>query len=214
MIRRGLSIVELREKLAQEAARLVNEHGIKDYRLAKRKAAQRLGVREVGALPSNAEIEDCVREWNRIFEPEQYEKYLAELRILAIEVMAHLQKFEARLTGSVLTGVITVSSCIELHLFADAPEDVAMKLEEWGITYRNCQRRYRYNGSGVSLIPGFRFTYQGERIDALVFPEKGLRQAPMSPVDRRPIRRAHAGKILRLLNGQAENELVQNTNDQ
>lgn len=45
MTRRGLSIVDVRERIAQEAARLVNEHGIKDYRLAKHKAAQRLGVR-------------------------------------------------------------------------------------------------------------------------------------------------------------------------
>lgn len=213
MSRQGFSIIELRERLAQESARLVNEHGIQDYGLAKRKAAHRFGVREAGALPSNAEIENCVREWNRIFEPDEHDKYLAELRRLAIEVMTILSEFETRLAGSVLTGTITANSFIELHLFSDAPEDVAMKLEECGVTYRNCQRRYRYDSRGPSLIPGFRFTYRGERIDALVFPEKGLRQAPMSPIDRRPIRRAHAGKILKLLNSQAEHELAQKTND-
>ena len=213
MSKQGLSIIELRERLAQEAARLVNEHGIQDYGLAKRKAARRFGIREAGALPSNAEIEDCVREWHRIFEPDEHQKYLDELRRLAIEVMRLFPDFETRLAGPVLTGAITANSFIELHLFSDAPEDVAMKLDECGITYRNCQRRYRYDRRCTLLTPGFRFTYRGERIDALVFPEKGLRQAPMSPIDQRPIRRAHAGKILKLLNSQAEHELAQKTND-
>ena len=213
MSKQGLSIIELRERLAQEAARLVNEHGIQDYGLAKRKAARRFGIREAGVLPSNAEIEDCVREWHKIFAPDEHEKYLAELRRLAIKVMTLLPDFETRLAGSVLTGAVTANSFIELHLFSDTPEEVSMRLEECGIAYRNCQRRYRYDRRCTSLIPGFRFTYRGERIDALVFPEKGLRQAPMSPIDQRPVRRAHAGKILKLLSSQVEHELAQKTND-
>ena len=54
-------------------------------------------------------------------------------------------------------------------------------------------------GNGVSIVPGYRFTLRGERIDALVFPEKGLRQAPLSPVDRRPMPRAGRNRVLALL---------------
>lgn len=203
MARRGFGSVDLRERLAQEAARLVNEHGIQDYGLAKRKAAQRLGVRTAGALPSNSEIEACVTEWQRIFEPESHRSQLEELRRLAVDVMALLSPFEPRLTGSVLSGAITVNSPIELHLFSDAPEEVVMTLEEQGIPYRDCQRRYRYDSRGISIIPGYRFTFRSERIDALVFPEKGLRQAPMSPVDRRPMPRAGRDRVLALLEGSA-----------
>ncbi len=199
MARRGLGSVELRERLAQEAARLVNEHGIQDYGLAKRKAAQRLGVREAGALPSNSEIEARVTEWQRIFEPEMHQNQLDDLRRLAVDVMAFLSPFEPRLAGSVLSGAITVNSPIELHLFTDAPEEVVMKLEEQGIPYRDCQRRYRYDSRGISIVPGYRFTFRNERVDALVFPEKGLRQAPMSPVDRRPMPRARRDRVLALL---------------
>ena len=199
MARRWLGSVELRERLAQEAARLVNEHGIQDYGLAKRKAAQRLGVREAGALPSNSEVEARVTEWQRIFEPETHRNQLEDLRRLAVDVMTFLSPFEPRLTGSVLSGAITVNSPIELHLFTDAPEEVVMRLDELGIPYRDCQRRYRYDSRGISIVPGYRFTFRNERVDALVFPEKGLRQAPMSPVDRRPMPRARRDRVLALL---------------
>ena len=198
MARRGLGSLELRGRLAQEAARLVNEHGIQDYGLAKRKAAQRLGVRTAGALPSNTEIEARVTEWQRIFEPESHRSQLEELRRLAVDAMAFLSPFEPRLTGPVLTGAITVNSAIELHLFTDAPEEVVLKLDEQGILCRDCQRRYRYS-RGISIVPGYRFTFRSERIDGLVFPEKGLRQPPMSPVDRRPMPRARRTRVLALL---------------
>ncbi len=199
MAKRVFDSVALRERLAQEAARLIHEHGIQDYGLAKRKAARRLGVREAGALPSNSEIEASVTEWQRIFEPETHESQLESLRRLAVEVMLFFVEFEPRLAGPVLSGAITVSSAIELHLFTDAPEEVVLKLESRRILYRDCQRRYRYNSRGVSIVPGYRFTIQGERIDAIVFPEKGLRQAPLSPVDRRPMLRAGRSRVLALL---------------
>ena len=48
---------DLRRALAQEAARLMAEHGIDDFLQAKRKAADRLGVNDVAVLPKNVEIE-------------------------------------------------------------------------------------------------------------------------------------------------------------
>ena len=48
---------DLRRALAQEAARIMAEHGIEDFLQAKRKAADRLGVNDVAVLPKNVEIE-------------------------------------------------------------------------------------------------------------------------------------------------------------
>ena len=47
----------MRRLLAQEAARIITGQGVRDYRLAKRKAAQRLGLTDQALLPRNAEIE-------------------------------------------------------------------------------------------------------------------------------------------------------------
>jgi hypothetical protein len=191
----------LREQLAQEAARLISDHGIQDYGQAKRKAAERLGVRGAGALPSNTEIEARLFERQRIFEGGEHFERLCALRRLAVDLMALLGAFTPRLAGPVLTGAMTVTSAIELHVFTDAPEEVAETLREHGFAVRNYQRRLRFNGKDASLVPGYIFSVRGERIYALTFPEKGLRQAPMSPINGRPMPRAGRDKVLRLLDG-------------
>jgi len=199
MAKRGAIDPVLREQLAEEAARLIADHGIQDYGLAKRKAASRFGVRGAGALPSNTEIEARVSARQRLFAGDGHSERLAGMRRIAARLMDELTAFEPRLVGPVLAGTVTVNSSIELHLFTDAPEDVVERLQSRGYSVRNCQRRYRYNGQGAVLVPGFRFAACGERIYALTFPEKGLRQAPMSPIDGRPMRRADRGRLLVLL---------------
>ena len=51
-----------RQLLAQEAARIIVDQGLRDYRVAKIKAAERLGMNSRGALPGNAEIEQAISE--------------------------------------------------------------------------------------------------------------------------------------------------------
>ena len=57
----------LRRALAQEAARIMSEHGIRDFLTAKRKAAERFGVTDSAVLPKNIEIEDALAEYQRLF---------------------------------------------------------------------------------------------------------------------------------------------------
>jgi hypothetical protein len=198
MTKRGVLSPGLREQLADEAARLIRDHGIQDYGLAKRKAAERFGVTSAGALPSNAEVEACVLERQRLFDDGDIER-LAELRGLAIELMELLDDFQPRLAGPVLTGAMSARAHLELHLFTDSAEEVIMVLQEHGVRFRNCQRRYRYNGGNDVIVPGFRCIVQGEHVFAMTFPEKGLRQAPMSPIDGRPMRRADRRKVRALI---------------
>ncbi|MBS0438883.1 MAG: hypothetical protein JSS33_05700, partial [Proteobacteria bacterium] len=41
----------MRRRVAVEAARLISEHGLRDYHAAKRKAAERLNIRDESSLP-------------------------------------------------------------------------------------------------------------------------------------------------------------------
>lgn len=189
----------LRERLAQAAARLMIEHGIRDFGLAKRKAAERLGVRDKGALPSNAQIEASLAERQRIFEPHAHERRLDELRRIALSVMDQLVPFQPRLVGPVLTGTATSAASVELHAFSDSPESVAAALEAQGVALRDCQRRYRYNSQRVVIVPGYRFVREGTEVVVVAFPENGLREAPLSPVDQRPMRRAGRGEVSELV---------------
>ncbi len=123
---------DLRHQLADEAARLMVEHGIQDFSLAKRKAAERLGVRtRRGALPSNAQIQERLVERQRLFEPEAHDRWLAKLRLDRDGRHGRARRLstEARRRACSM-GRPRVSSPIELHVFSDSPEAVAVALED------------------------------------------------------------------------------------
>jgi hypothetical protein len=190
---------ELRERLAQESARLMIEHGIIDFGLAKRKAAERLAVSTLGALPSNSQIEACLAERQRIFEPDGHADRIARLRRLAVDLMAELAVYEPRLVGPVLAGTATSSSHIELHVFAASAEAVAFTLEHHAYRLTSCQQRYRYGGGRQVQVPGFRFQTEGTTVLTPVFPENGIREAPLSRITLRPMARASRREIMAML---------------
>jgi hypothetical protein len=192
---------ELRERLAQESARLMIEHGIVDYGLAKRKAAERLSVTAFGALPSNSQIEACLAERQRIFEPDGHADRLKELRQLAVRLMDQLAAFEPRLTGPVLHGTATSASRIELHVFASSAEAVGDMLERHRHRASPCSRNFRFGGGRQAQIPAYRFQVDGASVLTPVFAENGIREAPLSSVDRRPMARASRVEIEALLAG-------------
>ena len=199
---------DLRQQLADEAARLMAEHGIQDFSLAKRKAAERLGVRSSeSALPSNAQIHERLAERQRIFEPEAHEQLLEKLRLVASDVMGVLDGFRPKLVGPVLEGTVTVNSPIELHVFSDSPEAVAAALEGRGFRLHDSQRRYRFGREETTEIPGFDLMVDDEELQVMVFPERGPRHSPLSPIDGKPMRRASRSAVLALLEPGSGNKL-------
>ena len=199
MGRRTPNAENLRNRLAQEAARLMIEHGIGDFRLAKQKAAARFGVQERGALPSNAEIQQRLRERHRIFDPVGSESRLSSCRRVAADVMVLFADLSPRLVGGVLSGSVTETTPVELHLFSDSAETIAWLLQGEGIPFRDTQRRYRVSVKESVVYPGYSFSVGEIQVDAIAFPEKALRQAPLCPVDGRPMQRAAAARVRRLL---------------
>src|ERR1700722_16632720 len=97
----------LRHALAQEAARVMAEHGIRDFLVAKRKAAERFGVTEGAVLPKNTEIEIALGEYQRLFGGESHTETLHAQRSAALHAMQQLSGFEPRLVGAVLSGTAT-----------------------------------------------------------------------------------------------------------
>lgn len=190
---------QLRRALALEAARIMSEQGIDDYRLAKRKAAQRLGATDIAVLPKNTEIEAALAEHQRLFEADTHSSELQAARRTALRAMKLLQKFEPRLVGPVLSGTASAHSEIHLHLFAEGTEAVVMHLMEQDIPYEVAERRLRYEPERLVAYPVVRFVAGNRRIDAVVFPVDGIRQAPASPVDGRPMRRADRAELEVLL---------------
>jgi hypothetical protein len=190
---------QLRRALAQEAARIMSEQGIDDFLLAKRKAADRLGVADASVLPRNTEIEAALVEHHRLFAANRHHTDLADLRRVALRAMRLLKEFDPRLVGPVLSGSASAHSEINLHLFAESAETVALRLMEQGIPHQVAERRLRYEPGRVVNYPAFKFVAGRQPIDAVVFPVNGIRQSPASPVDGRPMQRGDTTEIEALL---------------
>jgi predicted nucleotidyltransferase len=190
---------DLRRALAQEAARIMAEHGIDDFLQAKRKAADRLGVHDVAVLPKNVEIESALREHQRLFGRDAHQHSLMEQRRIALSAMRMLDAFQPRLVGSVLTGTATNYSDINLHLFADRSESVAIRLIEIGVPHEVHERRVKMDAERSINYPALRFEAEGRTVDATVFPIDGIRQSPYSPVDGRPMKRADVKEVSGLI---------------
>jgi hypothetical protein len=188
-----------RQMLAQEAARIIVDHGIRDYRVAKQKASERLGILGRGALPGNAEIEIAVAEHLQIFGGEAHADHLRLLRVAALSAMEILAEFTPRLVGPVLTGTADHNSAVNLHVFADSPEVVAMELSQIGVGYRSYERRLKSRRGRIETYAGFEFRHTHTDIQATVFPVDGIRQAPMSPIDGKPMRRVDSAGVQELL---------------
>lgn len=190
----------LRQMLAQEAARAMAEEGVRDFRLAKRKAAERLGVDPSGqSMPTNREVEDALAAHQRLFGGEAHDQSVRAHRHAAVEAMRMFEQWQPRLVGPVLRGTLGPGGVVNLHLFSDAPEQVAVFLMGTGIPYEEGSRRVRYGDGHHEDHPVFRFVAGEVRIEATVFPAVGIRQAPASPVDGRPMPRANVADVEALL---------------
>ena len=189
----------LRQAVAEEAARIMRELGVDDFLLAKRKAAERLGVTDASILPRNTEIEAARVAHQRLFAAESHEVELASLRRVALEAMRLMSDFQPRLVGPVLAGTASAHSEINLHLFSETPEAVSIRLEERGVPHEVLERRLRYERDRTVNYPAVRFVAGRQTVDAVVFPVDGIRQAPSSPVDGKPMRRATAADVEALL---------------
>jgi len=166
------------------------EHGIQDYLIAKRKAAERYGVVEGSFLPKNVEIEAALAAHQRLFAGDKHTSSLEQQRRIALQAMQLLAKFEPRLVGAVLNGTATEFTDIQLHLFSDTPENVYLHLMERRYEYEVLERKLRMTPDRQISVPSVRFAMGDETVEAFVFPTDGIRQAPISPVDGKPMRRA------------------------
>ncbi len=182
---------------------MMAEHGVRDFLFAKRKAAERFGVVDGAVLPRNSEIEAALAEYQRLFGGEEHVESLYAQRLAALAAMRALAPFEPRLVGPVLTGTATEHSHVQLHVFADRAESVALRLIDQGVPYQFGEKRLKLNADRTLLQPVLEIEIDAQPIEIVVFPVDGIRQAPVSPVDGRPMRRADTHEVAALLGSSA-----------
>ena len=189
-----------RLRIAQEAARLITEHGIRDFRQAKLKAAERLRISDAQSLPHNTEVEQALREHQRLFLAHSQPQSLRERRLAAVEAMHFFAAFEPRLIGAVLDGTADTHSPVCLHVFSDDPDAVTRYLHDNDVPAEIQARQLRYGQRDDQIeYPVLLFSAGELPFDLTVLPRDALRQAPRDPIDERPMRRASLSQLKALL---------------
>jgi len=125
-----------RTVIAQAAARLIAEHGITDWSMAKRKAARELDLAAGVPLPGDDEVEAALTDYHALFSGEEHDALIREQRKEALTWMRNLAAFAPRLTGGVAAGWATEDSGIRLELDADNAKSVELALINAGLRYR------------------------------------------------------------------------------
>ncbi len=190
---------ERRHRLAHEAARLMAEGGIRDYHQAKLKAAARLGIADDASLPRNREIEDALREYQRLFLGDKQHGDLRQRREAALRALEFFSGFDARLVGAVLDGTADANAPVMLQLYSDDADAVPRFLENHRIPFESRGRRVRLDRERSDDFPVWVFNAEELTFDVIVLPQTALRQAPLSTIDEKPMRRASLSQLRELL---------------
>ena len=125
-----------RARIADVAARLIAEHGLSDWSLAKRKAARQLMLPERTTLPGDDEIESALAAHHALFGGEAHAAMLRGQREEALAWLQDLEGFEPTLVGGVAAGWATAHSDIRIELVADDSKGVELSLINRNVSYR------------------------------------------------------------------------------
>ncbi|MCS7136397.1 MAG: hypothetical protein RMJ14_03785 [Nitrososphaerota archaeon] len=126
MSRRPLDRREGRLMVARQAAMLLYEGVVSEYKEAKEVAAENLGI---NVMPSNYEVAMELRKYAEEVEGAVFAERLRSMREDALEVMKALSAFAPRLVGSVWRGVLTPRSDVDIEVYTDDLNAVLSKLE-------------------------------------------------------------------------------------
>ena len=190
MPRHSQEIERKKDLIAQECARIIHAEGIRDFALAKRKAARRLNISGGSALPDNQAIENALRQHQELFFPLEHHEVIASMRQAAIAAMQTLEEFRPRLAGSVLSGTAVAQTPIWLHLFAETAEAVEVKLIGMEIPFKRIEKRVQLSRNEFIDLPGFSISDGATEFELSVFSLVQERSSPISPVTGNPMGRA------------------------
>ncbi len=205
---------QIKREVAAEAARIMATEGQRNYLAAKQKAADRLGVFNRLALPSNIDVEEALKTYLELYGGPERNAFLADMRKAALDAMKFLERYEPKLVGTVLDGTADRHSRISLHLFSETPDEITLFLSERGIAFREEERRIRWHDGSFRTLPVLATEAGSNTVELCLFRSLDQRQAPPSPVDGKPQRRASISEV-EVLVDQADSEpaLVNSTSD-
>jgi len=188
---------KLRRQIVFEAARLMYSRHETEYYRAKMKAARKVchGWIKPSDLPSNQEIRSEVQRFAVLYEGDQRDDRLLEMRIEALRIMRLLKSWRPRLIGSTLTGFVRQGSDIDIHVFTSSLEAVTGVLDQEGMTY-DVERKFvrRWNRQFVHVHIQDRFP-----VELTLYPPAESHVVQRSSITGKSMERASVAELEKLL---------------
>jgi hypothetical protein len=160
-----------RARVAAEAARLLARDEAAGAEQARRKAARRLGIDEPALWPSEAEVQQALRDYQRLFGESAELPALAVLEAAADAALTHFAEFEPELCGGLAEAPPRRERVVQLLLYAEDPDAPLHRLLEAGLAHR--VRRGSLLADGLGLL-------QVDHLDLRVG-EVAFRLTPLPP---------------------------------
>jgi hypothetical protein len=139
-----------RARIAAEAARLLAREEAASPDRARRKAAQRLGYDLPALLPSEAEVLQALRDYQRVFGEAADLPALEDLQRAASEALAHFADFDPELCSGLAEEPPRRERRIQLLLYSDDPDAPLHRLLEAGLAHRT--RRGSLHAEGLGTL--------------------------------------------------------------
>ena len=160
-----MSSKNIKLSVANLAAQMIMEEGIKDYFFAKKKAAKSLGLNENVSLPTNLQIDKAIEEFHKIFNQDTNIEFLEHFKVQALNVMDLFKGFKPHLMNELTKGIIPKFPEIKINLFADNIKDIEYVLLNSEISYEFSETKM-YKKSGKNSIKSVPTIY----LDSLPIP--------------------------------------------
>ena len=138
-----------RKHVAEEAARLLYNGTVLEYKDAKEMAASSLGIK---SLPSNYEVAVELDRLSAYMEGSERDRRLVNMRKVALKVMKLLKDFDPRLTGSVWRGTAHKGSDIDILVYYSDPEVIAERVSAIGSIISVDDQTFYVEGAPQKLL--------------------------------------------------------------
>jgi hypothetical protein len=196
--REGSGSRQMRQRIAQLAARMMAEDGIEDFGTAKRKAARQAGAPDTRNLPDNSEVEAALNEYLQLYQTVEQGQRVDELRRDALELMQWLDGFQPHLVGAALSGQAGRYAEVDLHAFADSPKDLELFLINRGLDFTCREMRFWVAGE-ARAVPVYEIDGPRSGARIAVFERRDLRHPVRSSQDGRPMDRAGPDRLREII---------------
>ena len=117
-------IKQERVRIANRAAEIIMEEGITNYHFAKKKAAKYLGYQSLDFLPSNDEIDDALKEYQKIYQVDIDTTLVDKIKNEALMIMELFNNFNPHLIGQLIDGLIPKYPIIQINLYTDNMKEI------------------------------------------------------------------------------------------